>query len=120
MKRSETALSLTKILEGFSFYKKLITFNHYPDYLSVVRKEIYTMELTPEMIEQLKADLKTAKTYQDLMGDNGAIKKIIKATLEGMLDAVRRGGLQNTWVTRNTHLLVKTLVTVVTAEPIRH
>ncbi len=45
------------------------------------------MELTPEMIEQLRADLKNAKTYQDLMGDNGAIKKIIKASLEGMLDA---------------------------------
>jgi len=29
------------------------------------------MDLTPEMIEQLKADLKTAKTYQDLMGENG-------------------------------------------------
>ena len=27
------------------------------------------MELTPEMIEQLKADLKKAKTYQDLMGE---------------------------------------------------
>ena len=39
------------------------------------------------MIEQLKADLKTARTYQDLMGENGAIKKIIKASLEGMLDA---------------------------------
>jgi len=39
------------------------------------------------MIEQLKADLKTAKTYQDLMGENGAIKKIIKASLEGILDA---------------------------------
>jgi putative transposase len=45
------------------------------------------MELTPEMIEQLKADLKKARTYQDLMGENGAIKKIIKASLEGMLDA---------------------------------
>lgn len=45
------------------------------------------MELTPEIIEQLKADLKTARTYQDLMGENGAIKKIIKASLEGMLDA---------------------------------
>lgn len=39
------------------------------------------------MIEQLKVDLKTAKTYQDLMGENGAIKKIIKASFEGMLDA---------------------------------
>jgi transposase-like protein len=45
------------------------------------------MELTEEMIAQLKADLKTARTYQDLMGENGAIKKIIKASLEGMLDA---------------------------------
>ncbi len=44
------------------------------------------MDLTPEMIEQLKADLKKARTYQDLMGENGAIKKIIKASLEGMLD----------------------------------
>ena len=45
------------------------------------------MELTPEMIEQLRADLNTARTYNDLMGENGAIKKIIKASLEGMLDA---------------------------------
>ena len=45
------------------------------------------MDLTEEMIAQLKADLKTAKTYQDLMGENGAIKKIIKASLEGILDA---------------------------------
>lgn len=45
------------------------------------------MELTPEMIEQLRADLKNAKTYQDLMGENGAIKKIIKTSLQGMLDA---------------------------------
>jgi transposase-like protein len=45
------------------------------------------MELTPEMIEQLKADLKNAKTYEDLMGENGAIKKLIKSSLEGMLEA---------------------------------
>jgi len=45
------------------------------------------MQLTEEMIEQLKADLKQARTYQDLMGENGAIKKIIKASLEGMLEA---------------------------------
>lgn len=50
------------------------------------------MDLTPAMIEQLKADLKKAKTYQNLMGENGAIKKIIKASLEEMLDAVRHGG----------------------------
>jgi hypothetical protein len=40
------------------------------------------MELTPDMIKQLKADLKNTKTYQDLMGEGGAIKKIIKASLE--------------------------------------
>lgn len=45
------------------------------------------MEFTEDLIEQLKADLKKAKTYQDLMGENGAIKKIIKASLEGMLEA---------------------------------
>lgn len=45
------------------------------------------MELTEKMIEQLKADLKNARTYQDLMGENGAIKRLIKTSLEGMLDA---------------------------------
>lgn len=40
------------------------------------------MELTPEITEKLKADLKTARTYQDLMGENAAIKKIIKASPE--------------------------------------
>ena len=45
------------------------------------------MEITEEIFEQFKADLKKARTYQDLMGENGAIKKIIKASLEGMLDA---------------------------------
>lgn len=75
------------------------------------------MELTPEMIEQLKADLKTAKTYQDLMGENGAIKKIIKASLEGMLDAVRRGGLPNTSGMKNTHPLERIQGTVVMVKP---
>lgn len=45
------------------------------------------MNLTPKMIEQLRADLKSAKTYQDLMGVNGAMKKIIKASLVAMLYA---------------------------------
>ncbi|NLT51754.1 MAG: IS256 family transposase, partial [Ignavibacteria bacterium] len=45
------------------------------------------MELTPEMIEQLKADLSKAKTYDDLMGSNGAIKKLIKSSLEAMLES---------------------------------
>ncbi len=45
------------------------------------------MELTESMIEQLKADLKQAKTYEDLMGADGAIKKLMTSTLEQMLDA---------------------------------
>jgi putative transposase len=45
------------------------------------------MELTEEMIEQLRGDLRKARTYQDLMGEDGAIKRLIKASLEGMLDA---------------------------------
>ncbi|MFS8131200.1 MAG: IS256 family transposase [Candidatus Dojkabacteria bacterium] len=45
------------------------------------------MKLTPEVIEQLQADLSTAKTYADLMGPDGAIKKLMKNALEGMLDA---------------------------------
>jgi len=45
------------------------------------------MELTEKMIEQLKADLAKAKTYDDLMGKNGAIKKLIANTLEQMLES---------------------------------
>ncbi len=45
------------------------------------------MELTEEMMEQLKEDLKKARTYDDLMGEDGAIKKLLKMSLEGMLEA---------------------------------
>ena len=45
------------------------------------------MEMTPDILEQLKADLAKAKTYGDLMGPDGAIKKLMKNALEGMLDA---------------------------------
>ncbi len=45
------------------------------------------MELTEKMIEQLKADLTKAKTYEDLMGKNGAIKKLIAKSLEQMLES---------------------------------
>lgn len=45
------------------------------------------MELTEEMMEQLKEDLKKARTYEDLMGEDGAIKKLLKMSLEGMLEA---------------------------------
>jgi len=45
------------------------------------------MNLTEEMIEQLKADLSKAKNYNDLMGKDGAIKKLISKTLEQMLES---------------------------------
>ncbi len=45
------------------------------------------MELTPQMIEQLKADLSKAKNYDDLMGKDGAIKKLIAISLEQMLES---------------------------------
>jgi len=44
------------------------------------------MKLTPEMIKQLEADLSKAKTYEDLMGKNGAIKKLLKSSLENLLE----------------------------------
>ena len=44
------------------------------------------MNLTDEMIEQLKADPSKAKNYDDLMGKDGAIKKLISKTLEQMLE----------------------------------
>lgn len=45
------------------------------------------MEVTEKMIEQLKADLSKAKTYEDLMGKDGAIKKLISKSLEQMLES---------------------------------
>jgi len=45
------------------------------------------MELTDEIIEQLKADLSKAKNYEDLMGKDGAIKKLIARSLEQMLES---------------------------------
>jgi transposase-like protein len=46
-----------------------------------------TGRLTEEMIEQLKVALPKAKTYEDLMGKNGAIKNLIAKSLEAMLEA---------------------------------
>lgn len=45
------------------------------------------MKLTTEQIEQLQEDLSKAKSYEDLMGKNGAIKKLLKNSLEQMLKA---------------------------------
>jgi len=65
---------------GFHFLKNVVL-------LTIIRKELLHMELTEQMIEQFKADLKTAKTYEDLMGKDGAIKKLITSSLEQMLEA---------------------------------
>ena len=65
---------------GFPIVKNLL-------HLTNIRKEFCTMDLTEQMIEQLKADLKTAKTYDDLMGKDGAIKKLISSSLEQMLES---------------------------------
>jgi putative transposase len=54
------------------------------------------MELTDEMIEQLKADLKNAKTYEDILGKDGAIKKLIKGTFESRLSRDWKQSSQNT------------------------
>jgi len=45
------------------------------------------MENLDELFEQFKKDFANAKTYQDLMGKDGAIKKLMKASIESMLDA---------------------------------
>ncbi|MBL7937207.1 MAG: IS256 family transposase [Bacteroidia bacterium] len=43
------------------------------------------MKLTPEMIQKLEEEFANAKTYNDLMGKDGVIKKLIKESLETML-----------------------------------
>jgi putative transposase len=44
------------------------------------------MKLTQVQIQQLQEDLSKAKSYEDLMGKNGAIKKLLKNALEQMLE----------------------------------
>jgi putative transposase len=45
------------------------------------------MKLSEETIAQLVNDLEKAKSYEDLMGKDVAIKKILKSSLENMLDS---------------------------------
>jgi len=45
------------------------------------------MQLTPEVIKQLEEDLSKAKTYKDLMGKDGAIKKLLRSSLENILES---------------------------------
>lgn len=45
------------------------------------------MQLTPEVIKKLEQDLSKAKTYKDLMGKDGEIKKLFKSSLENILES---------------------------------
>ncbi len=45
------------------------------------------MQLTEAQIFQLQKDLSKAKTYEELMGKDGAIKKLLKSFLEHMLES---------------------------------
>ncbi|HEX2866973.1 MAG TPA: IS256 family transposase [Ignavibacteriales bacterium] len=45
------------------------------------------MELTKDQLEELQKALKNAKTYDDLMGRDGAIKKLLKNSLEQLLES---------------------------------
>src|SRR5512133_1707248 len=45
------------------------------------------MELTEEQFEQLKAKLATAKTIDDLLGKNGAIKEFLGHAIEQLVQA---------------------------------
>jgi transposase-like protein len=45
------------------------------------------MDISKSLLEELAENLKTAKTYDDLMGKDGAIKKLIKVSLEQLLEA---------------------------------
>ena len=45
------------------------------------------MELSKEQLDELQKDIANAKTYEDLMGKDGAIKKLLKSSLEQMLTA---------------------------------
>ena len=44
------------------------------------------MQLTTEQLEQFQKDIAGAKTYADLMGKDGAIKKLLKNSLEQLLE----------------------------------
>lgn len=45
------------------------------------------MELTKEQIEQLQKDLASARSYADLMGKDGAIRKLLKNSVEQLLQS---------------------------------
>lgn len=50
-------------------------------------QEDLQVTIDDEIIQQLQEDLKECKYIDDLLGKDGAIKKLIKKTVERMLDA---------------------------------
>ena len=44
------------------------------------------MKISKEAMSQFEEDVSKAKSYEDLMGKNGAIKKLLKNTLEQILE----------------------------------
>jgi transposase-like protein len=50
-------------------------------------QEDLQVKIEDEIIQQLQEDLKACKSVDDLLGKAGAIKKLIKKTVERMLDA---------------------------------
>jgi hypothetical protein len=47
------------------------------------------VKLSDDALEQFKKKLATAKSYEDLMGKGGAIRDLIKSSLEQILEKVR-------------------------------
>jgi putative transposase len=45
------------------------------------------MKLSEEVYKQLEADLAQSKSVEDLLGKEGALKKLLKHALEQMLEA---------------------------------
>lgn len=51
------------------------------------------MKLSQQIIDQLEADLEKSKTIDDLMGKDGAVKRLLKSLLEEMVGAELTGHL---------------------------
>jgi putative transposase len=50
-------------------------------------QEDLQVKIEDEIIQQLQEDLKSCKSIDDLLGKDGVIEKLIKRTVERMLDA---------------------------------
>jgi len=54
--------------------------------MSILGKKDTTMELKGEVLEKLKEDVARSRTVEDLPGKDGAIKTLLKRTIEAMLE----------------------------------